>query len=114
RQRGFNQSLILAGPLSKKHGLPVNFSLLKRHKLTFTQTGLDKKQREKNMKDAFFVPKAEGIRDKNIILVDDVYTTGATTNECAKVLIRAGARNVAVITLARVPAHRSNDNISII
>ena len=103
RQRGFNQSLVLARGLSKTHRLPVNFSLLKRRKLTLTQTGLDKKQREKNVKDAFCVRHPEKIEGRNIILVDDVYTTGATTSECAKVLIRAGAGHVAVIVLARVP-----------
>ncbi len=103
RQRGFNQSLILARGLSKTHRIPVNFSLLKRRKLTLTQTGLDKKQREKNVKNAFIVRQQDRIEGKNIILVDDVYTTGATTNECARMLIRAGAGRVAVIVLASVP-----------
>ncbi len=102
RSRGFNQSLILARALGKKHHLPVNFSLLKRRKMTQTQTGLDKKEREKNIKGAFEVPVPENIADKNIVLVDDVLTTGSTANECAKILKKAGAAHVAVITLARV------------
>lgn len=102
RRRGFNQALILARALGKKHGVAVDFSLLKRKKLTLTQTGLDKKEREKNIKDAFSVVHSEKLKAKNVIVVDDVYTTGATINECAKTLKKAGAAQVAVITLARV------------
>jgi ComF family protein len=102
RERGFNQSLILARALGKKHGTNVDFSLLKRCKLTLTQTGLDKKEREKNISGAFVAALPERIRGRNLILVDDVYTTGATINECAKTLVKAGAEQVAVLTLARV------------
>jgi len=102
RERGFNQSLLLAEELAKKHKLPVNFSLLKRHKFTLTQTGLNKKEREKNISGAFAVTDAKNLSGKSIILVDDVYTTGATINECARVLLEAGAQKVAVLTLARV------------
>jgi ComF family protein len=102
RQRGFNQSLLLARALGKKYKLPVNFSLLKRSKFTLTQTGLHKNEREKNIKGAFIVTDKEKISGKKIILIDDVYTTGATINECAKTLIKAGAEKVAALTLARV------------
>ena len=102
RERGFNQALILAKPIGKKYRIPVNFSLLKRRKFTLTQTGLDKKEREKNMKGAFTVIDNAKIKGKNIILIDDVYTTGATINQCTKTLIQAGAGKVAVLTLARV------------
>jgi len=102
RKRGFNQSLILARALGKKHHLPVDFSLLKRQKMTQTQTGLDRKEREQNIRGAFAVAHPEKIAGQNIILVDDVLTTGATVNECARVLQKAGAARVAVITLARV------------
>ena len=102
RERGFNQSLILARALGKKYGVAVDFSLLKRRKFTLTQTGLDKKDREKNISGAFAAGSPEKIRGRNLILVDDVYTTGATVNECAKTLIKAGAEQVAVLTLARV------------
>jgi ComF family protein len=102
RERGFNQSLILARALGEKHGINVDFSLLKRRKLTLTQTGLNKKEREKNISGAFVVNLPERIRGRNFILVDDVYTTGATINECAKTLVKAGASQVAVLTLARV------------
>ena len=102
RERGFNQSLILARALAKKWQIPVNFSLLKRHKSTLTQTGLHKTERKQNIKGAFEVSDKNKIANKNVILVDDVYTTGATINECAKTLIKAGAQKVTVLTLARV------------
>jgi ComF family protein len=102
RERGFNQSLLLADKLGKKHKLPVSFSLLKRHKFTLTQTGLNKTEREENIKGAFVVTDKKKVSDENIILVDDVYTTGATINECAKTLLKTGAQKVAVLTLARV------------
>jgi ComF family protein len=102
RERGFNQSLVLARALEKKRRIPVSFSLLKRHKFTLTQTGSNRNERKQNIKGAFEVTDRKKIAGKNIILVDDVYTTGATINECSKTLIRAGAQKVAVLTLARV------------
>ncbi|MFA5323765.1 MAG: ComF family protein [Smithella sp.] len=105
RERGFNQSLILARTIGEKQQIPVNFSLLKRKKFTLTQTGSNKKERKQNIKGAFEVSDPRKIVDKNIILVDDVYTTGATVNECAKTLIKAGAQRVSVLTIARVLPH---------
>lgn len=102
RERGFNQSLILARALGQQKNIPVDFSLLKRNKFTLTQTGSNKKERQKNIKGAFDVSNKKKIINKNIILVDDVYTTGATVNECAKTLTKAGAGKVSVLTLARV------------
>jgi len=77
--------------------------VLKRHKFTLTQTGSNRDERKENIKGAFEVTDKKKIAGKNIILIDDVYTTGATINECAKTLIKAGAQKVAVLTLARVP-----------
>lgn len=102
RERGFNQSLLLAKEMGKKYKLPVNFSLLKRCNFTLTQTGLNRAEREKNIKGAFAVTDKNRLAGENIILIDDVYTTGATINECAKVLMKAGAQKVAALTLSRV------------
>lgn len=102
RERGFNQSLILARAIGKKRKIPVDFSLLKRHKFTETQTGMHKNERKLNIKDAFEVTDTKKVAGQNVILVDDVYTTGATVNECAKMLLKAKADRVAVLTLARV------------
>jgi len=108
RERGFNQSLILARALGKKRQIPVDFSVLKRHKYTQTQTGYHKQERKQNIRGAFEVCNAEKISGQTILLIDDVFTTGATVNECAKILIRAGAREVSVLTLARVLPHHFN------
>ncbi len=105
RERGFNQSLILARAIGEKHQIPVDFSLLKRHKFILTQTGSNKKERKQNIKGAFEVTDKKKISGKSIILIDDVYTTGATVNECAKTLMKAGAQKVSVLTLARVLTH---------
>lgn len=102
RKRGFNQALLLAGALCEKYGLTMDFSSLKRIKPTVTQTGLNKKEREINISGAFQVAGPQKIFQKKLLLVDDVYTTGATINECAKTLRQAGANEVAVLTLARV------------
>ena len=110
RERGFNQSLLLARQLANKWTIPVDFSLLKRQKFTLSQTGLNKKEREENIRGAFVVSDKKKVTGKKIILVDDVYTTGATLNECAKTLRKAGAVEVAVLTLARVIPGRAQQN----
>jgi ComF family protein len=102
RERRFNQSLVLARALGKKHGVAVDFSLLKRRRFTLTQTGLNKSQRDKNISGAFAANRPDKIRGGSFLLVDDVYTTGATINECAKILVEAGAKRVAALTVARV------------
>lgn len=102
RERGFNQSLILANAMGEKRQIPVNFSLLKRRKFTTTQASSNRKERKQNIKGAFEVSDENKIKGRNIILIDDVYTTGATVNECAKTLIKAGAKKISALTLARV------------
>lgn len=100
RWRGFNQAEILCDTLSAELNLPVAH-VLTRHKKTKTQKDLKKEQRLKNVLDAFkLTPKAD-IRNKNIILVDDVATTGATLQEAAKVLKRNGASKIICLTVAR-------------
>jgi ComF family protein len=105
RERGFNQSLILARAIGEKRKITVDFSVLKRRKFTLTQTGSNKKERKNNIKGSFEVSDKKKIDGKKIILVDDVYTTGATVNECAKILTKSGAQKVSVLTLARVLHH---------
>ena len=101
RERGFNQSLLLARALSKRTGIPYYGRLLKKIKHTPVQTELRGRERRKNVKGAFRAEDIEIIGGKTIVLVDDVYTTGATINECARTLLKAGAARVSAITLAR-------------
>ncbi len=101
KERGYNQSLLLARKVASCSGLHLNYKSLAREKNTTTQTGLKKEERRRNVKGAFSLKKPEAVRDRNIILVDDVFTTGQTLNECTKTLKRAGAASVSCITLAR-------------
>jgi predicted amidophosphoribosyltransferase len=74
-----------------------------RKKNTSSQTGLNRRQRVKNISGAFMVRRPELVKGLRLLIVDDVYTTGSTVNECARVLRRAGAADVNVLTLARTP-----------
>jgi len=102
--RRFNQSAILAAAVSKGSGVPIAARALKRVKFTAQQVGLSRPQRAANIQGAFRVPpdgKADVVGRK-LILIDDVLTSGATVEGCAKALLRAGARNVDVLVFARV------------
>ena len=101
RERGFNQSLLLARHLSRRLGLPCEAEVLVKVKDTPSQTSLSPAERQRAVRGAFEVMKGERIREKRVLLVDDVFTTGATVNEASRVLLRAGAEEVLVITLAR-------------
>lgn len=101
RERGFNQSGVLAHGLSRRTGIKLLRNGLVRTRYTRTQTRLSRKDRQENVKGAFRISERAEINGKSVLLVDDVYTTGATVNECAEVLIGAGALMVDVLTLAR-------------
>ncbi|UCE63949.1 MAG: ComF family protein [Nitrospirota bacterium] len=102
REREYNQSLLLAFPLSTQLGLPISYSTLVRIRPTTPQTSLRRKDRIKNLRRSFVVTQPTILRDKSILLVDDVFTTGTTVNECAKALRKAGVSHVYVVTLARM------------
>jgi ComF family protein len=101
RWRGFNQAVLLARPLARARGIPLDVDALCRHRPTQPQAGLAAVARRPNMRGAFSVRRREAVAGRSILLVDDVYTTGATVNECARVLRGAGARRVDVLVLAR-------------
>lgn len=105
RARGFNQSALLARELGLLCDDVPALELLKRTRRTPPQVGLDLKARRRNVRAAFEVNEAlwqtENIAGARILLIDDVFTTGATINECARVLIKAGAGAVAALTVAR-------------
>ncbi len=100
REREFNQALLLADCLGETFHKQVVGEALKRHKQTKTQTTLKEELRFLNVKESFSVKDPRAIRNKHILLVDDVLTTGATSSEAAKTLKSAGAGLVFVITLA--------------
>ena len=108
RQRGFNQAEEIARAAMKHwegrggRALELNPSALRRTRETQSQTGLTRHQRRANLRGAFVALRPGGIAGREIILVDDVYTTGTTASECARVLRRAGAAEIYVATAARV------------
>ncbi|MGH8106187.1 MAG: ComF family protein, partial [Arenimonas sp.] len=100
RERGFDQALELAKQIAKHKGVSLRTDLLARTRHTEAQTYLDGSQRRKNCRGAFSL--GPGKLPGHIALVDDVLTTGATVHECAKVLLKAGARRVDIWVIARV------------
>jgi ComF family protein len=100
RQRGFNQVLLLVKELSRRTGIPYGKKVLQKRKATIPQVNLSGAEREKEVRGSFHTTEKETLKGKSILLVDDVYTTGATVNECSKVLLAAGAERVDVFTLA--------------
>jgi ComF family protein len=103
RQRGYNQSRLMASHLARRIGLQLMANVLVRVKNTASQSNLGLAARRMNVHNAFGVRHAEAIRGRRLMLVDDVYTTGATVEACAQVLLEAGAKEVSVVTVARTP-----------
>lgn len=103
RSRGYNQSLLLARAMFPHHKPIIVPNVLKRVENSVSQAGLNKKERSVNLRNAFDVRLPEYVRNKKVCLVDDVYTTGATLNECSKVLVNTGACEVFGVTVARTP-----------
>lgn len=101
RKRGFNQAEEIARELAKIWKIPLISDCLVKIKETLAQVDLSENQREENIKGAFLVKNKNKIRGKKILLVDDVYTSGATMEEAAKVLIEAGAKEVWGVVVAR-------------
>jgi ComF family protein len=104
RSRGFNQAILLSRGLARRHGLRLDCRNLQRIRDTDPQYGLSIRQREENVKRAFALKRPELVAGRRVLLVDDVYTTGATAKECARVLKRAKAAGIDVLTLARAGA----------
>ena len=104
KERGFNQALLLARHLSRWTQVPLMERVLVRHRSTAAQAGLSRGQRRRNIRGAFRVEDRAAVRKRAVLLVDDVFTTGATLNECARMLRKQGAHRVDVLTIARVVA----------
>lgn len=103
-QRRFNQSALIAKGLSRATGIPAAVMALRRRKRTAAQVGLSQEARRANVADAFAVSRGgrKAVRGRNVVLIDDVITTGATANACARALLDAGASRVDVLAIALV------------
>lgn len=101
-ERGFNQSFLLARYLSKKFGMPL-LGGVERVRPTLPQVGLSYEERGKNLKNAFKVINPRDLVNKEILIVDDVFTSGSTVESLAKTLLKAGSTKVMVLTCATSP-----------
>jgi ComF family protein len=112
RERGYNQAEYIANGISDQWNIPSNSHILFRQKFTRTQTRLNKEQRAENLKEAFVVDQSHAnvIAAGNILLVDDVFTTGATMENAAKILWESGAGKIYGLTLATAPLKQLQSN----
>ena len=101
RQRGYNQSELIAKEIAKKTKIKYEPKCLVKKINTKPQSLLNKNDRRRNIKNAYKINNKEKLQDKKIILFDDIYTTGSTVNECSRILIKNGAKEVLVLTLAK-------------
>ena len=101
-KRGFNQSFEMAQIISEELKIPINTKTLYKNPGVKTQSGLNYKERVQNIKNAFTVKNSHLLTDKVILLIDDVFTTGSTINECARILKRNGALAIYAATLSTV------------
>ncbi len=105
RERGFNQAALLARPLARRTGALLDLGLLLRTRPTPPQVGLGELERRRNLRGAFALRPGRDVRGLRVLLVDDVCTSGATADACARVLVEAGASAVDVVTLAHTRTH---------
>ncbi|MDE5061510.1 MULTISPECIES: ComF family protein [Wolbachia] len=110
-KRKYNQAALLAKELSKLSNLSYTPFAIKRLRHTVPQAGLSLKQREKNLKKAFKTSNKEIIKNKIVILVDDVVTTGATVRSCSQEILNSGAKEVRVLSLARTVNDCENQHV---
>ncbi len=101
RERGFNQAQVIARDLARHKKLELVDKSLVKVRNTPAQTSLEARERIQNVRGAFQVKNEEKIRNKVLLLVDDVFTTGSTINECSRVLKKAGAKEVRALTIAQ-------------
>ena len=98
-QRGYNQCELIAKNISEQTKISLNTKSLYKEKNNIAQSTLAKDKREENTKNAYVCTEKQLIKDKNILIFDDIYTTGNTVNECSKVLMSSGTKSIGILTL---------------
>lgn len=104
-EREFNQSDLIAERVSRASGIPVNRSVLKKYHTAMPQSALGHHERIANPFGAFTLKNPDTVKNKSVLLIDDIVTTGSTANEAARILKKEGARRVDLLTLARTELH---------
>ena len=102
-ERGYNQTELIARDIAKNTHLVLEKNVLKKHKNIVSQSSLDKKERRQNIKNAFSIYERniDKIYNKNVLIFDDIYTTGSTIKECTKTLRKANPKKIGVLTIAK-------------
>lgn len=108
KKRGYNQAELLANELSKRINLDVKKDVILKVKNTLTQTKLTRFERKINLENAFKISNKNALKKKSILVVDDVFTTGTTTEHISKLLMKAGAKSVKILTLAHTNFYHKN------
>jgi len=101
RKRGYNQSELICKELSTKLDVPICMNVVIKYKDNKSQSTLNKIERIKNVENVYIIKNINKIKDKKVLLVDDIYTTGSTVNEIANNLIKSGVKDVGIITIAK-------------
>lgn len=101
KKRGYNQSFLIAKEIAKNFTIKLEEDVLIKTQNNIAQSTLNKKEREQNVKNAYKIINMEKIKNKNILLIDDIFTTGATVNECSKILKLGQAKKVDILTIAK-------------
>ena len=101
RQRGYNQSFLIAKEISKYTNLKLINNCLFKTKNVIEQSKLTKEEREQNIKNVYSLKNGDKIESKKILLIDDIYTTGSTVNECCRILKKANPKKIGVMVLAK-------------
>ena len=100
-ERGYNQSELIACGIARELQIPINNNILIKYKNTKTQSLLDLEERKNNLQDCFTIKNYKKLENKNILLVDDIYTTGITINECVKELEKVKLKSISVLVVAK-------------
>ncbi len=101
KERGYNQSYLIAKEIGKYFDIRVENKCLIKHKNIVEQSKLGKEERQKNIVGVYSLKESYKVQDKRILLIDDIYTTGSTANECCKTLLKANIKFVDILTVAK-------------
>ena len=101
KERGYNQAELIAKQISKFTGKELVTNCLYKNKNIIAQSTLNKEEREENIKGVYILKNQEKLLNKKVLLIDDIYTTGSTANECCRVIKMAGTSKIGVMTIAK-------------